>query len=224
MDLIKKARQLFDIKECIIPEYISTLCPCGGLKVEDNNNLICDSCSMCFPIYLNEKSNDLVESVIKYTPLLHFKELVAQIQAKENQNISTHQLEKIKFEVQKINQLNFYTMRKILRKLNMKALYKNTFYLLQYFGIKIPYFEPDTEKKLIENFILIEVPYTMYKEKKRTSFMNAFFVLKKLCMLIQVDESIIRFIPIRKDLTNLKKDEIIWEKIIAYNNWGQNVN
>lgn len=101
MDLIKKARQLFDIKECIIPKYVSTRCPCGGLKVEDNNNLICDSCSMCFPIYLNEKSNDLVESVIKYTPLLHFKELVAQIQAKENQNISTHQLEKSNLKYKK---------------------------------------------------------------------------------------------------------------------------
>ena len=202
MEILLKAQEIFgklnEIPVETIDPYLCTACK--HPIVSDDKYNVCDNCGRIFPILLFEKCDQEYDPPnFRYKPICHFREVLNQVQGKERACLSDAQLEKIRSEVKKHKQLNYYSMRKILRNLRLQKFYENTFFLLNHFGVEIPFFTNTEEERLIRLFLLIDTPFKLYCPRTRKSFMNYYFVLKKLATLIGVDKKTIDKIPNMKD-------------------------
>ena len=198
-------------------------CSCGGELIADEKNNVCLKCAEINPIlsYDIAEEDKYDDTMYSYSPICHFKEVLSHIQGNESTTIPPKQIERIKCEIEKNNFLilDFKAMRKVLKKLKLSYLYEHTFYLLRYFGQEVPFFSREQEKRLIALFKQIEAPYSLYCPPNRKSFLNYHFVLKKLCILINVSSEIIEQIPQMKEQEHIQIHDKIWRQIADYNKW-----
>jgi hypothetical protein len=74
------------------------------------------------------------------------------------------------------------------------------------------------EKIFIKMFILIEVPWEMFKKPSRKNFMSYSYVLYKFCELLDLDDLLDCF-TLHQDPNILAANDELWEKICKYLNW-----
>ena len=106
-------------------------------------------------------------------------------------------------------------------KRNELSMYKNSIYFI-YFklsGGSLPHITPKEYNNILNAFNVISSIYDKYKPNDRKSFLNYFFVLKKLLIMLGKVEYA-KYIPQLKTHSKQKELERMWELITKEHEWA----
>ena len=161
-------------------------------------------------------------SFYAYKRINHFREIIAQFQAKETTNIDDQVIIDIKQQIKKeritIHQLSNDKMKQILKKLGYNKYYEHISFIKEKIGIKPPKMSIELETKLCNLFLEIQKPYAKFCPNARVNFLNYYYVLYKLCELLREDTYLPYFYMLKDQVKRMEQDEI-WKKICKYLNW-----
>ena len=212
------------VQACDICQY----CHVGELiPLEDDGVLICNKCSRNIP-YLIENEKPSYKEPPKevcfyaYKRINHFKEIMAQFQAKETTQIPPEVIENIKLQIKKERiSLSKFTNSKakdILKKLGYNKFYEHIPFIKDKLGIKPPTMTPNLEELLCNLFMEIQGPYAKFCPDDRVNFLNYYYTIYKLCELIGQTQ-FLPYFPLLKDREKQIEQDEIWKKICFELNW-----
>ncbi len=210
-----------------VENHICKHCNEGELiKSTYDGILICNKCHI-FTKYLIHNDKPTYKeppkeiSFYAYRRINHFKEILAQFQAKETTDIPLDIIENIKNQIKKERiQLKTLTNKKtkeILKKLGYNKYYEHITFIKDKLGIKPPIMTPHLEETLCNLFIDIQIPYAKFCPSDRVNFLNYYYTLYKLCELLG-EHSYLEHFPMLKEQKKIEQDEI-WKKICNELDW-----
>ena len=202
---------------------------CNGemIPVDYEGIKVCNKCglSMQFLIEHDKPSyKDPPKEVCfyAYKRINHFREILSQFQAKETTQIPEQVIEDIKNQIKKerisIHDLTTKKSKDILKKLGYNKYYEHIPFIKDKLGIKPPIMSPELEDKLCNLFMEIEKQYSKHCPNDRVNFLNYYYVLFKLCELLE-ERTFLPFFPMLKDPVKRIEQDIIWKKICGEMNW-----
>jgi len=202
---------------------------CGGelIKVENMGVMVCNQCSQILPFLIENEKPSYKEPpkevcFYAYKRINHFREILAQFQAKETTQIPDEVIEGIKNQIKKermnINQLTNIKAKDILKKLGYNKYYEHIPFIKDKLGIKPPIMSSELEDILCNLFLDIQKPYSKNCPGDRVNFLNYYYVLYKMCELLD-ESSFLPFFPMLKDPVKRIEQDEIWKKICADLNW-----
>lgn len=157
-----------------------------------------------------------------YKRINHFREILAQFQAKESTQIPNDILENIQSQIKKERiQLDTITNKKtkeILKKFGYNKYYEHIPFIKDKLGIKPPVMSPELEEKLCNLFMEIQRPYAKFCPDDRVNFLNYYYTIYKLCELLEEDR-FLSFFPMLKDREKRIEQDEIWKKICESLDW-----
>lgn len=157
-----------------------------------------------------------------YKRINHFREILAQFQAKETTQIPDEILENIKQQIKKerINCTDITNKRAkdILKKLGYNKYYEHIPFIKDKLGIKPPVMSPELEERLCSLFMDIQAPYSRYCPDDRVNFLNYYYTVYKLCELLE-QHHFLPFFPMLKDREKRIEQDDIWRKICDELDW-----
>ena len=157
-----------------------------------------------------------------YKRINHFREILSQFQAKETTQIPEQVIEDIKNQIKKerisIYDLTTKKSKDILKKLGYNKYYEHIPFIKDKLGIKPPIMSPELEDKLCNLFMEIEKQYSKHCPNDRVNFLNYYYVLFKLCELLE-ERSFLPYFPMLKDPIKRIEQDITWKKICNEMNW-----
>ena len=126
-------------------------------------------------------------------------------------------LDKIKSQIKKeridINNLDNTTTKDILKKLGYNKYYEHIPFIKDKLGIRPPLMSQELEDKLCNLFLEIQKPYAKHCPDGRVNFLNYYYVLYKMCELL--DESkFLPYFPMLKDPVKRIEQDEIWKKYV----------
>jgi hypothetical protein len=203
-------------------------CKSGELiPVEHEGILVCNNCSK-YVAYLIENEKPSYKEPPKeacfyaYKRINHFKEIMAQFQAKETTQIPPEVIENIKLQIKKERiSLSKFTNSKakdILKKLGYNKFYEHIPFIKDKLGIKPPTMTPNLEELLCNLFMEIQGPYAKFCPDDRVNFLNYYYTIYKLCELIGQTQ-FLPYFPLLKDREKQIEQDEIWKKICFELNW-----
>jgi hypothetical protein len=203
-------------------------CKTGELiPVEHEGILVCNNCSK-YVVYLIENEKPSYKEPPKeacfyaYKRINHFKEIMAQFQAKETTQIPPEVIENIKLQIKKERiSLSKFTNSKakdILKKLGYNKFYEHIPFIKDKLGIKPPTMTPNLEELLCNLFMEIQGPYAKFCPDDRVNFLNYYYTIYKLCELIG-QKQFLPYFPLLKDREKQIEQDEIWKKICLELNW-----
>jgi hypothetical protein len=203
-------------------------CNVGELiPVEHEGILVCNNCSK-YVAYLFESEKPSYKEPPKeacfyaYKRINHFKEILAQFQAKETTQIPCEVIDNIKLQIKKERiSLSKFTNTKakdILKKLGYNKFYEHIPYIKYKLGIKPPTMTPQLEEQLCNLFMEIQGPYAKFCPDDRVNFLNYYYTIYKLCELLGQIQ-FLSYFPLLKDREKQIEQDEIWKKICAELNW-----
>ena len=217
-------------EQFVYPTSICTKCEKGELiHVDYEGMLICNnpSCACQFNVLIeNERPSykDPPKEICfyAYKRINHFREILAQFQAKETTQIPSDILENIQLQIKKERiQLESITNKKtkeILKKFGYNKYYEHIPFIKDKLGIKPPTMSPELEEKLCNLFIEIQRPYAKFCPDARVNFLNYYYTIYKLCELLEEDH-FLPFFPMLKDREKRIEQDEIWKNICNELNW-----
>ena len=172
----------FDMNNYITQKDICQYCHKGELiPVEHEGILVCKNCGKNTK-YLVENEKPSYKEPPKevcfyaYKRINHFREILAQFQAKETTQIHEDVLEDIKQQIKKeritLKQITNKKMKEILKKLGYNKYYEHIPFIKDKLGIKPPIMAPELEETLCNLFIDIQGPYAKFCPDDRVNFLN----------------------------------------------------
>lgn len=210
------------------------ICPCGSTNVlidEREAILICQTCALCRPYWscsgnlsFNEEKHMVPEGNFAYQRINHLKELLAQIQGKQQTEIPEDILNSVRLELKKqrvtdIEKVTMAKVNKILRSLKLIKYYEHSNYICYLITGKQPLrMAPALENKLCSMFHEIQGPWEKHKPPERHNFLSYHYTLYQMCRLLNADE----FLPcfsILKSSDKLHRTNMQWKKICEELNW-----
>ena len=204
-------------------------CSCGGefITVEHLGMVICNKCSIQKKFLIQHEKPSYKEPpkevcFYAYKRINHFREILAQFQAKETTQIPNEVLDNIKKQIIKeriqLIELTNNKAKDILKKLGYNKYYEHIPFIKDKLGIKPPIMTPQLEEKLCNLFMDIQKPYAKHCPDDRVNFLNYYYVLYKMCELLD-EKKFLPFFPMLKDpIKRIEQDEI-WKKICKELNW-----
>jgi hypothetical protein len=157
-----------------------------------------------------------------YKRINHFREILAQFQAKESTQIDDSIIEQIREKVKKeritIDKLTNDKTKQILKNLGYNKYYEHIPFIKEKLGIRPPTMPIELETKLCNLFLEIQRPYAKFCPIQRVNFLNYYYVLYKLCELLGEDQYLKHFYMLKDPIKRMEQDEI-WKKICAELNW-----
>lgn len=157
-----------------------------------------------------------------YKRINHFREILAQFQAKESTQIDEAIIngikEKIKRERITLDQLTNEKTKQILKNLGHNKYYEHIPFIKEKLGIRPPTMSYELETKLCNLFLEIQQPYAKFCPSQRVNFLNYYYVLYKLCELLDEDRYLKHFYMLKDPIKRMEQDEI-WKKICGELNW-----
>ena len=204
-------------------------CECNGelIKVENMGVMICNKCSKIYPFLVENEKPSYKEPpkevcFYAYKRINHFREILAQFQAKETTQIPDQViidiLNQIKKERMDIKDLTNKKAKNILKKLGYNKYYEHIPFIKDKLGIKPPIMSPELEDKLCNLFLDIQKPYSKNCPDDRVNFLNYYYVLYKMCELLG-EEKFLPFFPMLKDPVKRIEQDEIWKKICVDLDW-----
>ena len=202
---------------------------CGGefIPVEHQGLIICNKCGVQKQ-YLIENEKPSYKEPPKevcfyaYKRINHFREILAQFQAKETTQIPQEVLDNIKNQIKKERiELKHITNKKakdILKKLGYNKYYEHIPFIKDKLGIKPPVMLPELEETLCNLFMEIQKPYSSHCPDDRVNFLNYYYVLYKMCELLDEREFLPYFPMLKDPVKRIEQDEI-WKKICKELHW-----
>ena len=198
------------------------VCPkCGQIK-----NTVLDS-----DVPSNVKTSEV--STFSYQRLHHFKDCLAQFQAKESTNIPQDIIDKIKAELTKnritdYNRLTPKLLRKFLKKLKLSSYYEHIPHIIyRISGRPAPKIPAHVEERLLKMFLQAEEIFmellsnkTLAKLgiKNRKNIMRYTFMFYKLFELEGMNE-FLEYLILLKCRKKLYKQDQIWREICKSAGW-----
>jgi hypothetical protein len=221
-------QSFINVNDFIFQTDICKHCNVGELiPVEHEGILVCNHCSK-YIMYLFESEKPSYKEPPKeacfyaYKRINHFKEILAQFQAKETTQIPTEVIENIKLQIKKERiSLSKFTNTKakdILKKLGYNKFYEHIPYIKDKLGIKPPVMTQQLEEQLCNLFMEIQGPYAKFCPDDRVNFLNYYYTIYKLCELLGQTQ-FLPYFPLLKDREKQIEQDEIWKKICADLNW-----
>jgi len=217
-----------DINKYVYATDICRFCNKGEMiPVEHEGILVCNHCAKHI-MYLIENEKPSYKEPPKeacfyaYQRINHFREIIAQFQAKETTLIPDVVLESIKQQIKKeridISQFTNKKAKEILKKLGYNKYYEHIPFIKDKLGIKPPIMSPELEDRLCNLFMEIQAPYAKYCPDDRLNFLNYYYTIYKLCELLGKYEFLPHF-PMLKDREKRIEQDEIWRKICEELDW-----
>jgi len=242
-DKYRKSKQLYrkfwknvDNETLITNDFIINCDNCEFCQIgemiakEEEGIMICNN-NKCgkFITYIvdsNKPSNKEPPNEVSYTAYIrlnHFKEILAQFQAKETTQIPDDVIDAIKKRIKKERiqdnrELNYNKMREILRKLGLNKYFEHIQYINSLFGIKPPLMNEELHETLCVLFIEIQKPWALHCPPSRTNFFNYTYTLYQLCVLLDQTQYL-PFIPMMKDRDKQLEQDMIWKEVCKELDW-----
>jgi hypothetical protein len=218
----------FDINNFITQKDICQYCHNGELvPIEHEGILVCKTCGKNVK-YLVENEKPSYKEPPKevcfyaYKRINHFREILAQFQAKETTQIPPDVLENIKQQIKKeritLKQITNKKAKEMLKKLGYNKYYEHIPFIKDKLGIKPPIMPPELEETLCNLFMDIQGPYAKYCPNDRVNFLNYYYTVYKLCELLEQDK-FLPFFPQLKDKEKMIEQDEIWKKICEELDW-----
>ena len=224
--LAKLDNSLIDVNKY---KYNSDICKCNGelIPVQYEGVKICNKCGITKKYIIEHEKNNYKEApkevcFYAYKRINHFKEILAQFQAKETTQISNDIINNIKGQIKKerltLDLLTNTKCKDILNKLGYNKYYEHISFIKDKLGIRPPVMSQELEEKLCNLFIDIEKQYAKHCPNNRVNFLNYYYVLYKLCELL--DETyFLPYFPMLKDPVKRIEQDVIWKKICQELGW-----
>ena len=204
-------------------------CHCGGelIPIECEGVSVCKKCSVQKKILIENEKPSYKEPpkevcFYAYKRINHFREILAQFQAKETTVIPEEVLNNIKNQIKKeritVKSMTNTKAKDILKKLGYNKFYEHIPFIKDKLGIKPPVMSIELENKLCNLFMDIQKPYSKHCPNGRVNFLNYYYVLYKICELLG-EEKFLPFFPMLKDPVKRIEQDEIWKKICGELHW-----
>ena len=216
-----------DINDYIEQEDRCNKCKGELVSVENEGILICKNCFTQIKYLIEHEKPSYKEPpkevcFYAYKRINHFREILAQFQAKETTLIEDDVFENIKRQIKKeritLEQLTNDKTKSILKNLGYNKYYEHIPFIKEKLGIKPPTMSIELETTLCNLFLEIQQPYAKFCPNERVNFLNYYYVLFKLCELLEEDEYLPHFYMLKDPVKRMEQDEI-WKKICNELNW-----
>jgi len=221
--------EIYNINDFILSTDICTNCKQGELIVyEEDGVVMCNQCSQVLEYIIDSSkpNNKEMPNEVSYTAYIrlnHFKEILSQFQAKETTFIEPAVIEAIKNRIKKerikdVQEIDNITMREILKRIRLNKYFEHIQYINSLLGIKPPTMSEELINTLCVLFIELQEPWALYCPQSRTNFFNYTYTLYQLCVLLD-QKQYLPYIPMLKDLTKQKEQDMIWKKMCQHLDW-----
>lgn len=217
-----------DINNFTMDNDVCLSCEDGELiPIDYEGVLVCNKCGKQNKCLIENEKPSYKEPpkevcFYAYKRINHFREILAQFQAKETTMIPDDVIEKIKNQIVKeritIKQINNRKMKDILKKLGFNKYYEHIPFIKDKLGIRPPIMSPELETKLCNLFMDIQQPYAKFCPDDRVNFLNYYYTVYKLCELLE-ETQFLPFFPMLKDREKRIEQDDIWKKICRELNW-----
>ena len=217
-----------DISKYVYPTDICQFCRHGEMiPVESEGIMVCNQCAKHVVFLIDNEKPSYKEPpkeacFYAYKRINHFREILAQFQAKETTSIPDHVLESIKQQIKKerieITQFTDKKAKEIMKKLGFNKYYEHIPFIKDKLGIKPPVMTPDLEDRLCNLFMEIQGPYAKFCPDDRVNFLNYYYTVYKLCELLGRRE-FLPFFPMLKDREKRIEQDQIWKQICIELDW-----
>jgi predicted nucleic acid-binding Zn-ribbon protein len=202
---------------------------CGGewIQVDHKGLVICNKCGIQKQFLVEHEKPSYKEPpkevcFYAYKRINHFREILAQFQAKETTQIPDEVLENIRNQIKKeritLKQMTNKKAKDILKKLGYNKYYEHIPFIKDKLGIRPPIMSPELEEKLCNLFMEIQMPYAKHCPDDRVNFLNYYYVLYKMCELLD-EKTFLPFFPMLKDPVKRIEQDEIWKKICKELHW-----
>jgi hypothetical protein len=225
--LINIDKTFIDINNYKINYDICLHCAGELIPIENLGVLVCKTCSRQSNFLIEHEKPSYKEPpkevcFYAYKRINHFREILAQFQAKETTQIPIKVLNDIKEQIKKerinLKQMSNKKAKDILKKLGYNKFYEHIPFIKDKLGIKPPVMKPALEEKLCNLFMDIQQPYSRHCPDTRVNFLNYYYVLYKMCELLD-EKKFLPFFPMLKDPVKRIEQDDIWKKICNELNW-----
>jgi hypothetical protein len=217
-----------NINDFIYSTDICKLCNQGELiPIEQEGILVCNNCYK-YTKFLVENDKPTYKEPPKevcfyaYKRINHFREILAQFQAKETTLIPDEIIENIKQQIKKerldINTMTNKRTKDVLKKLRYNKYYEHIPFIKDKLGVKPPIMSPELEETLCNLFIDIQAPYAKYCPDDRVNFLNYYYTIYKLCELLD-QKQFLPYFPMLKDREKRIEQDVIWKNICTELKW-----
>jgi len=217
-----------DINNFVMETDICNFCNKGEMIAVDYEGImICNNCSTSIK-YLVENEKPSYKEPPKevcfyaYKRINHFREILAQFQAKETTQIPDEVIENIIQQIKKeridIYQLTNKRTKDILKKLGYNKYYEHIPFIKDKLGIKPPIMSSDLENTLCNLFMDIQGPYAKFCPDDRVNFLNYYYTVYKLCELLN-QRHFLPYFPMLKDREKRIEQDEIWKNICEELGW-----
>lgn len=203
-------------------------CHKGELVIYDSDGiLVCTNCSNITKYIIEHEKCSYKEPpkeacFYAYKRINHFREILAQFQAKESTQIPEQVIENFKMQIKKeritLDRLTNKKAKEILKKLNYSKYYEHVPFIKDKIGIKPPVMNNALEETLCNLFLEIQAPYAKYCPDYRVNFLNYYYTIYKLCELLNKHE-FLEYFPMLKDKAKRIEQDNIWKNICKELNW-----
>lgn len=217
-----------DINNYINTSNVCNSCDKGELiPIDEDGLLVCNHCAKSIP-YLIENEKPSYKEPPKevcfyaYKRINHFREILAQFQAKETTQIPEKVIEDIKLQIKKerieLKTLTNNKAKEILKKLGYNKYYEHIPFIKDIIGIKPPVMTPELEDTLCNLFMDIQGPYAKFCPDDRVNFLNYYYTVYKLCELLDQNQ-FLPYFPMLKDREKRIDQDNIWKQICNELEW-----
>ena len=217
-----------DINNFVIATDICQSCNKGEMiPVDYEGIMICNVCSQSIK-YLVENEKPSYKEPPKevcfyaYKRINHFREILAQFQAKETTQIPDEVIENIIQQIKKeridLSHMTNKRTKEILKKLGYNKYYEHIPFIKDKLGIKPPIMSSDLENMLCNLFMDIQGPYAKYCPDDRVNFLNYYYTVYKLCELLN-QHHFLPYFPMLKDREKRIEQDEIWKNICEELGW-----
>ena len=217
-----------DMGNFVVPSDICKSCHEGELiPVEHEGILVCNRCSAHVPMLIENEKPSYKEPpkevcFYAYKRINHFREILAQFQAKETTQIPPEVLDHIRRQIQKerieVSTITNRKAKEILKKLGYNKYYEHIPFIKDKLGVKPPIMSPELEETLCSLFMDIQGPYAKYCPENRVNFLNYYYTVYKLCELLD-QRQFLPYFPMLKDMGKRIEQDAIWKKICGDLEW-----
>ena len=218
-------------------EYDALICEnCNTDMLYDEQaaQVSCTECGLCRD-YQDPRDTSYREGVCIVTPyaykrINHFKEWLAQIQAKESTEIPRGILMDIQAELKKERihdkkDVTHEKIRKYLKKLRHNKYYEHIPAILNRItGEKAPKFSSEIEERLVSMFSQIQEPFQKHCKiiaPKRKNFLSYSYTLRQMCIVLGREDLAQNFALLKSREKNFVQDQI-WKAICQDVDWPFN--
>lgn len=217
-----------DISKFIYETDICNFCHKGELiPIDHEGIMVCNNCHKHIQ-YLVENEKPSYKEPPKeacfyaYKRINHFREILAQFQAKETTQIPDIVLENIKNQIKKerinLKNLTNKKAKEILKKLGYNKYYEHIPFIKDKLGIKPPVMSQELEESLCNLFMEIQGPYAKFCPDDRVNFLNYYYTVYKLCELLN-QRHFLPYFPMLKDREKRIEQDEIWKNICEELGW-----